>query len=619
MVALYRNAVAFLHARFISKSTNPFISRSAVAVQALNGATITSSGPSTEFASSSQCYDADFLALGMGGTNMMCMLWSIAMGKPTIGVEMRGDPFLMIHWNIREDLYHQLGLIDQMMMDRYGEDGVPRRADGKLFSLADCFYSPKTTAGYVVADEVITGYDKQRHIAGTIHHVEFIDDRHKDGMPHRSVTTLPRPEPPSKPDPTAIRTSVKDVLDGPSTFQSEANNVLILLRRYLEAVAAMDEKNGLEEPRVRLFTRHRVKKGEDGFVRDDGENGRLSIALEAVEELDFKGKLIRVSSTTDKGTITINAPELCVIAQGSNSDNAKCLGFQKKDVVVDHNDGHGPVVAQADYLAGFIDVLVDGRLRRRIASAFDDNGHEYWVRQIAVGHEGDPQVGWVLVQVPDYMMFDPVKAGYISEDTDRDSVEYFAAYQRLLYEFYIQEASKVLEIPEEELKDVRMAYGPKLFSIVSRVGETPRIAPNVMVAGDSFGNGHFLESGGAMTGMVGHSTAVLNYWKNRDKGMVMESALTQLADEIKKGTLDWLEVSAKEFSSFTPVNFGVDRVNAVEKEMNIDVNARAKTIDASRRIRHEISLQDPCDWRRPAMRNGRVITKTLPSPRSKIV
>jgi len=35
----------------------------------------------------------DFLALGMGGTNMMAMLWSVAMGRQAVGVEMRGDPF----------------------------------------------------------------------------------------------------------------------------------------------------------------------------------------------------------------------------------------------------------------------------------------------------------------------------------------------------------------------------------------------------------------------------------------------------------------------------------------------------------------------------------------------
>src|SRR5262249_53713617 len=114
--------------------------------------------------------DPDFLALGLGGTNMMSMLWTVAMGRRAVGVEMRGDPFLGVHWNIRVDLYHQLGLIDRMMLERYGIDGVPRRGDGSIFRLADCFYSLETVAGDIVADEIIEGYDKQQHIVGTIHH-----------------------------------------------------------------------------------------------------------------------------------------------------------------------------------------------------------------------------------------------------------------------------------------------------------------------------------------------------------------------------------------------------------------------------------------------------------------
>src|SRR5207248_9466552 len=134
------------------------------------------------------------------GTNMMSMLWSLAMGRRAVGVEVRGDPFLGVHWNIRVDLYHQLGLIDRLMLERYGEEGLPRRGDG-VFSLADCFYSIHTTGGDVVPDEIIDAYDKRQHIVGTIHHVEFIDDRWRDGLPNRVVTLLQPPEPPERPDP----------------------------------------------------------------------------------------------------------------------------------------------------------------------------------------------------------------------------------------------------------------------------------------------------------------------------------------------------------------------------------------------------------------------------------
>src|SRR5258706_12252271 len=126
----------------------------------------------------------DFLALGLGGTNMMSMLWTMAMGRQAVGVEMRGDPFLSVHWNIREDFYHQLGLIDQMMLERYGEARLPRRGDGRIFRLAECFYSPQTVAGDIVADEIIDGFHADQHIWGTINQVEFIADRWRDRLPH---------------------------------------------------------------------------------------------------------------------------------------------------------------------------------------------------------------------------------------------------------------------------------------------------------------------------------------------------------------------------------------------------------------------------------------------------
>ncbi len=182
----------------------------------------------------------DFLALGLGGTNMMAMLWTVALGRKAVGVEMRGDPFLGVHWNLREDLFHQLGYIDELMLERYGEEGVPRRANGKVFKLAECFYSPETKGGDIVADEIIDGFDVEQHIVGTIADVEFIDDRWRDGLPNRVITILDPPAPPARPDPSKIRSSMVDVLDGPSTFQSEAASIQKLLRRYLEAMERQD-------------------------------------------------------------------------------------------------------------------------------------------------------------------------------------------------------------------------------------------------------------------------------------------------------------------------------------------------------------------------------------------
>src|SRR5207237_1416623 len=290
------------------------------------------------------------------------------------------------------------------------------------------------------------------------------------------------------------------------------------------------------------------------------------------------------------------------------STDAKRLGFEQQDVKGDHGDGRGSVVAQADFLAGLVEVLVGGRLRRRISSAFDQDGKEYWVRQIAVGHENDPEVGWVLVQVPDFKTFDPIESGLLPAGTDPSSPEFFASYQHLIYDYYIKQAAEILEIPRQELMKVQMIYGPTLFSLIERVGDDALIAANGVVAGDSFGNGHFLTSGGAMTGMVGHSARVLEYWRSRDAGTSPTDAIRRLADSIKEDTHAWLQVSATEYSQAAPINFGAERIEQINKASGTDANARANAIDAARRQRHALLPLDPSNWRRLFVRNGRVLS-----------
>lgn len=559
-------------------------------------------------------HNPDFLAIGLGGTSMMSMLWSVALGRRAVGVEMRGDPFLGVHWNIRVDLFHQLGLIDQLMFDRYGEEGIPRRGDGRLFRLAECFYSPHTVAGDIVADEIIDGFDSAQHIVGTIHHVEFIDDRWRDGFPNRVVTLLQPPAPPDQPHPPSIRDNVAEVLDGPSTFQAGAASILVLLRRYLEKIEQLDRKRG-RIPRVRIFSRHRVLPDEQGFY--DAGDGRLGVRIEALQEFDYRGKFVRIRVPGTE-VIDVGVPELFMIAEGFHSTDAQRLGFHQHDVEIDHGDGRGPVVAQADFLAGLIEALVGGRLRRRISSEFDKDGNEYWVRQIAVGHEEDPEVGWVLVQVPDFKTFDPIEAGVLPEGTDKDSPEFFATYQNLLHEYYLQQAPDILEIPIEELRGIEMVYGPKLFSLVERAGDDPLVAANGVVAGDSFGNGHFLTSGGAMTGMVGHSARVLRYWRDRDAGVEHATAIRSLADRIKADTEGWLQVSAREYTEAAPINFGAERIAEITgASPNGGSNGGSSVhtphaIDAARRQRHSLLPLDPSDWRRLFLRNGAVRSAPLP-------
>lgn len=570
--------------------------------------------------------DPDFLALGLGGTNMMAMLWSVAMGRRCVGVEMRGDPGLGVHWNIREDFYHHLGIIDDLMMRRYGEKGVPRRGDGRLFRLAETFYSPKTDAGDIFADELISGLASslgdEIHISGTIFHAEFIDDRYRNGKPNRVITVLDRPKPPTEPDLTRVGRPAIDVLDGPSMFQAGAIEVLTFLRRYLQAIEAMDVAAG-RIPRVRLFTSHRVVttgadnsdgfmrwfRHEDGFVRQP--DGRLRVVIEEIEEFDLDTRFKRVRRP---GTplIDLGVPKLIVLAQGFDSSDADRLGFRQHDVEVDHHDGRGPVVAQADFLAGFLELHIGGRLRRRIASEFDRGGNEYWVRQIAVGHENDPEVGWLLVQVPDFKTFDPVLAGLVQEGTPRKSSEYVAAYKHMLRDYYLDQAALILEMSREELETVQMPYGPKMFSLVERMGTDARVATNGVVAGDTFGNGHFLTSGGAITGMVGHACRVYTYWQNIDAGLSEDEAVRRLADAIKEDTLGWLHVSAQEFSQALPINFGQERIAEIEAKSGTSSGERATTIDATRRHRKSLLPLDPSDWRRLTIRSGRLRVPEIP-------
>ncbi|EMD95521.1 hypothetical protein COCC4DRAFT_18465 [Bipolaris maydis ATCC 48331] len=552
--------------------------------------------------------DADFVAIGLGGTNMLAMLWTIAMGRRAVGVELRGDPFLGVHWNIREDMYHQLGLIDKMMLDCYGLENMPKRLDGSPFTLAGLFYSQSTMAGVIIPGAIIEGYDKSHHMVGDIHDIEYIDDRWKDGRPHRTVTSVPPPNMPTAPDASKIRTDMREVLDGPSTWQAAAFSIQLLLRRYLEQLEKIDLNAG-RTPRCRLFSKHRVVQDGSGLVHLPC--GRVQIRIEEVTEVQYHNDLQRIR-TPGSDFIDLGVPELFSIATGINCREAEDLGFQQHDVEVDHGDGQGPKVAQADFVAGQFNILVDGRLRRRIASEFDHHGNETWVRQIAVGHEKDPRISWLIVEVPEHMSLCPAARGLVCPTASKDSAEYFAAYQLLLYDYYISQASLILEISPDELRRVAMVYGPKPFSLVERIGNDARVATNGVVAGDSFGNGHFLHSAGAMCGMLGHAYRFLEYWQRRaHDAHCPESSIRLLVDRIKADTEALLQVSAKEFSQAIPSNFGAERGSKVAAASGIAQDKRAK-VAAKRCMRWAQAPLNPTDWRRLFLRNGSTWSAKLP-------
>jgi len=564
----------------------------------------------------------DYLALGLGVTNMMGMLWSIAQGRRAVGVELRGDPSLGLQeWNLREEVYHHLAVIDEMMIERYGVDRIPRRGDGGLYLLSECFYNREVKVGDATADELLSGFDKNGHIAGAVQHLEYIDDRWRDGEPHRVVTVLEPQELPEAPDPSRLDEPLVDVLERPSPFSAPAAELMTLMRRYLEEMERMDLEAGCE-PRLRLFMNHRVVDvpheedvvwwrrlvakrlvARDGFL-DAGE-GRKRIRIERIIELDYKGKFRRVRA---RGTqpIDIGVPELFVVAQGAEYRDASRLGFEQEDALIDHGDGRGPQVAQAEYLAGLLDVLVEGRHRSRIASEFDAEGNEYWVRQVAIGHEDDAEVGWVLVQVPEFMTFDPILAKLVPVGTSRDSAEYFAAYKHLLRRYFLDQASLVLEIPERDLDDVQLIYGPKLFEVVRRCGKDALVAANGVVAGDTFGNGHVLTTSGAMAGMLGHALRVRRYWESRDAGTPQPEAIRALADAIKEDTQALLHVSTKEFVE-PPVP-----APTTAEERKARAATEAVIAETRSHRRSFVSKTHADDWLRILIHQGRLHSYSLP-------
>ncbi|GAA3275696.1 hypothetical protein GCM10020218_022830 [Dactylosporangium vinaceum] len=564
--------------------------------------------------------DPDFLTLGMSGTGMMSMLWSVAMGRRAVGVELRGSPYVSVmRWTMCEDIYHHLALIDRMMLERYGEDGVPRRGDGVLFKLADCFYTPYTDPGSVRGDEVVTGFASDSHIGGVARHHEHIDDRWRDGRAHREVTLPGAIDPPAQVDPAMQGRPVRDILDSPSTFQVGAEELLVVLRRYLEGIEAMDmARGGL--PRVRILPYHRAvappdddeaigwrrllprrkAETEDGFVV--GPDGRIGIRIEAVRELDYKGSFRRVRVPNSR-VVDLGTPRLFMIAQGLDSRDARSLGFRQRPVLIDHGDGRGPVPAEADFLAGNVDVYLGDRIRHRVASEFDAAGNEYWVRQVVIGHEGDAQIGWVLAEVPEYKTFDPILAGLVPAGTPKGSRRFFAGHQFLLRQYFLDQISLITEIPRDEMERNQLSYGPKLFTITERIGEDALVAPNGVVAGDSFGNGHFLQSGGVLTGMTGHAWRVLEFWQALDAGTDERAAVRRLADAIKTDTEAWLEHSAPLFARPAPRATVAD---PREQE-------RQRTMAAATRYRRSIVPQRyPDEWSRIQLRTGRIYAFRLP-------
>ena len=69
----------------------------------------------------------------------------------------------------------------------------------------------------------------------------------------------------------------------------------------------------------------------------------------------------------------------------------------------------------------------------------------------------------------------------MSADVDRDSPEFFAAYQQVVYDYYIEQCSEVLELPKKDLKRVQMV-GALMWVIYGVAMQAmPVVAANVLV------------------------------------------------------------------------------------------------------------------------------------------
>ncbi|GLW05861.1 hypothetical protein Misp01_09910 [Microtetraspora sp. NBRC 13810] len=552
--------------------------------------------------------DADMVVLGLGGTGMMSMLWAVAQGRRAVGVDLRGAPFYFaMQWPLYDDLYHHLATIDRMMEERYGIEAIPTRTDGSRIRLHECFFRPDCSYGDSDRADEVLSEESELVVACPVRATHLIDDRvqHEE----RQLTIHPREQLREPFDPLAEPRPMAEVLAERPKFMCDANELLILMRRYLEGIEQMDLKRGIP-PRVRLLTYHRtaepsrVQRGlaalrrfgshrspEYGVVRLP--DGRIQVRVEPIRELDSLRSYTRVrdphGSVVDLGT-----PELLVVAEGAEGVDARRLGFQPRPVTVDH--GGGPVPAEVDYVMGSQGLLVDGVCRRRIASVLDVHGQEHWVRQTVEGHDAFADVAWIFVEIPRGHRFDPVARGLVSRFTPTRSRSYRSAMRYLAREYFLENAARILEVEVSYLQRVFSIWGPRFMHVQVRLGENARVGANAVVAGDSFGNGTPLNGRGPTTGIVGHAYRVGRYWHDRDAGVSHEAAIEQLAAGIKEDTEAWIEASQPELAQ-------PGRAQTV---------ASAKELTRQRRVLEPRSYRD--DWSRLNAHVGGIHAHRLPDP-----
>ncbi|GAA2707360.1 hypothetical protein ACFY2R_20050 [Micromonospora olivasterospora] len=160
----------------------------------------------------------DLVVLGGGGAGAMAMLWTLAAGRRAVGVpgaDPPSDPLLGpgATWCLPAGVHRHLELLDRLLLRRYGPDGVPARADGSRWRLADALRptDPALAGGAVEVREEWT-----------------------DGESRATVTAT-----------------------WPAVLRVPATELLAELWGYLAAVEATDRHAG-RAPRVRVLSGHAV-------------------------------------------------------------------------------------------------------------------------------------------------------------------------------------------------------------------------------------------------------------------------------------------------------------------------------------------------------------------------
>ncbi|MCO5969055.1 hypothetical protein [Actinoallomurus soli] len=486
----------------------------------------------------------DLAVLGGGGAGAMAILWTLAAGRSAVwvpGAGPPGDPLLGpgAMWCLPVGVHRHLALLDRLLLRRYGPGGLPTRADGSPWRLADALRWDTTRAGRAME----------------------LHEKWTDGGPRVTVTAT-----------------------WPAVLRVPAALLVAELWAYLAAVEAMDRRSG-HPPRVRLRPADSADPGEPGGLREPGDRGKPGDTCEPGAP----------GEGADPGdTVGLGRPELVLLDDDPAGSTARACGIRTAPLVVDHGDGRGPTEARAHLIVGALDLRVGAQCRRRVAPAFDEDHDEYRVRQVVVGLGPAGAPAWLAVQVPEHHVFDPVEAGLVPPGAAPGSPGYLDAVRLLVRRLFVTAAAELLQRPEAVL-DGAVRDGPDRPRLVSATAWRPAGPPSadpppaglssadlfsagvpadppsagrplggsgqgagrIIAVGDAAGGGHPLHPLRAVAPFH-HGNRVRRYWRRRAAGITAERAAAALTAEVAADTTAWIEASVADFAEPPQFHFNAD-------------------------------------------------------------